>query len=84
MSLSVEPPPSSTPRASRFEQALLAGVPVAKQADLVPWLRSPDRTVREVALLLIQLDREEAARRAARQAAQRAARQRPQGVAQGW
>ena len=65
---------------SRFEQALLAGVPEAQQAELLPLLRSPDGVVREMALVLIQLDREEAARRAARYAVQ----QRPQGVAQGW
>jgi flagellar motor switch protein FliG len=76
MSLPVEPSPITTQQASRFEQAILAGVPRAKHAELVALLRSPDPAVREIALVLIQLDREEAARRAARR--------RPRGVAQGW
>ena len=62
MSLSVEPHPSSTQLASPFEQVLLAGVPNAKHAELVPLLRSSDRAVRAMALVLIQLDREDAAR----------------------
>lgn len=76
MRVSSDSSPASTPVATGFEQTLLAGVPITKQAALLPLLRSPDRTVREVALILIQLDREDAARHAAPQ-------RRPQ-VAKGW
>lgn len=54
---------SPTCRETLLERELLADVPVTKHAELLPLLRSPDRTVREVALVLIQFDREEAARR---------------------
>ncbi len=56
---------------TQVERVLLAGVPTAQQAELLPLLRSPDRSVREVALVLIQLDREAAARHLRRWGAQR-------------
>lgn len=71
--------PSPTRIETLLERELLAGVPVTKHGELLPLLRSSDRTVREVALVLIQLDREAAARRTAR----RITRRLP-GVAHGW
>ena len=59
--------PSPTRIESQVERVLLAGVPAENHAELLSLLRSPDRTVREVALILIQLDRDDAARRRQRQ-----------------
>lgn len=79
MRVAIDSSPPPSPVATRLEQTLLIGVPTTKQAELLPVLRSPDRTVREVALILIQLDREAAARRTARHAVRHR-----QGVARGW
>lgn len=54
------PPPTRIE--TQVERVLLSGVPAANHAELLALLRSPDRTVREAALILIQLDREDASR----------------------
>lgn len=54
-------PPQSAPRPSAIskqEQVLLSVVPVEQRAHLLRMLRSPDRVVRGMALVLISLDRE--------------------------
>jgi hypothetical protein len=75
-----EPLPSPTRVETQVERVLLSGVPVAQHAELLPLLRSPDRSVREMALVLIQLDREAAVRQSPRPVPRR----RPQGVPGGW
>lgn len=66
MTAQASPSRSPTRVETPVERVLLAGVPTANHAELLPLLRSPDRTVREMALVLIQLDREDAARRRSR------------------
>lgn len=66
-----QPLPSPTRIETQVERVLLARVPTAKHADLLTLLRSSDRSARAMALVLIQLDREDAARHGPRRPPQR-------------
>lgn len=72
-----QPLPSPARIETQVERVLLFGVPAENHAELLPLLRSPDRIVREAALILIHLDREDALRQCHRQRPQVA---RPSGV----
>jgi len=54
----ISPPAQRAPAYTRSERVLLTGVPPEHRADLLRLLRSPDRVARNMALVLIFLDRD--------------------------
>ncbi len=58
MIVPLRPHPAAPTRPyTRSERVLLTGVPPERRADLVRMLRSPDRVVRDMAVVLVFLDR---------------------------
>jgi hypothetical protein len=55
---SMSPPLTKAPTYTRSERVLLTGVPPEHRADLLRLLRSPDRVLRDMAVLLVFLDRD--------------------------
>jgi hypothetical protein len=53
----MSPSVTSTSTYTRSERVLLTGVPPEHRAHLLRLLRSPDRVVRDMAVLLVFLDR---------------------------
>ncbi len=58
----MSPPAAPAPAYTRSERVLLTGVPPEHRADLLRLLRSPDRVVRNMALVLIFLERDSSRR----------------------
>jgi hypothetical protein len=55
---SMSPPVTAAPTYTKSERVLLTGVPPEHRADLLRLLRSPDRVVRDMAVLLVFLERD--------------------------